>query len=156
MRPETLIDILKRGSPEYLTSIAPDLRQFACWCARDAGAATSGDLPHRVLHAAEKHAQGKLPHGILAAERRAAIGLAAGAGTVGLPRRQPAAALQLAAIRTADEDPFEAARGAAYYSALAEVFREGEAAAVVTRLRQASAFRFFIPNPFIRDGGACA
>ena len=156
MRPETLLDILGHGSPEYLAFIAPQVRRFACWCARDAGAASTGALPHRVLHAAEKSAAGELSAALLAAERRSASGLAAGAGSVGLPRRAPAAALQLAAIRAADENPFEAARAAAHYAALAVELREGEAAAIVMRLRQASALRFFIPNPFISNRRACA
>jgi hypothetical protein len=156
MRPETLLDILGQGSPEYLAFIAPQARRFACWCARDAGAASTGALPHRVLHAAEKNAAGELSPALLAAERRSAAGLATGAGTIGLPRRAPSAALHLAAIRTADDNPFEAARAAAHYAALAVELRDGEAAGILMRLRQASALRFFILNPFIRDRRACA
>jgi hypothetical protein len=152
MRPETLLQMLRHTSPEFVDYIGPDVRRFACWCARDAGAASAGALPHRVLHAAEKYAAGELPPALLAAERRSAAGLASAAGTIGLSRCQPSAALQLAAIRTADEDPFEAARAAAHLSALAAIWRDGEPAGVVVRIRQASGLRFFIPNPFIPEG----
>lgn len=148
VRPETLLDLLQRTSPAFLAHIATDIRGFACWCARDAGAASAGGVPHRVLHAAERFAAGTLPPGILAAERRAAAGVAADARDVGLSRRQPSAALQLAAITTAEENPLEAARAASHYAALAAVLREGEPAGLVVRIRQASALRFFIPNPF--------
>lgn len=150
-RAETLLDLLQGGSPDYLLFIAEDLRRFACWCARDAGAAAAGAVPHRVLHAAEKYANGMLSLSALKAEHASATGLASSAGTIGLKLRKPMAALILAAVRTADVDPFAAARGATYFSALAVVLRDGEAAAIVTRLRQVSALRFFIPNPFIRD-----
>jgi hypothetical protein len=152
MRPETLLQMLRHTSPAFLDYIGPDVRRFACWCARDAGAASTGPLPHRVLHAAEKYAAGELPPALLAAERRSAAGLASAAVTFGLGRCQPSAALQLAAIRTADEDPFEAARAVAHYSALAAIWRDGEQAGVIVRMRQASALRFFIPNPFIPAG----
>jgi hypothetical protein len=40
-RAETLQDVLQGGSQEYLALIAADLRRFACWCARDARAASA-------------------------------------------------------------------------------------------------------------------
>jgi len=156
LRAETLLEMLQHGSPEYLASIAPEARRFACWCARDAGAASAGVLPHRVLHSAEKHAAGTLPLALLKAERKSAAGLASSAVTIGLRLRKPLAALILAAVRTADDDPFAAARGAAYFAALATELREGESAALVMRMRQAATLRFFIPNPFIGDRRACS
>lgn len=157
IRPETLLDILRLGSTEYLAFIAPDLRSFACWCARDAGAASAGAVPHRVLHAAERFAAGMLPAAALAAEKRSAAGLASSAAGIGLRRRNPVAALQLAAVNTATEDPFEAARLAAHFAALAAVLRDGEPAGLVARMRQASALRFFIPNPFTKEASrGCA
>lgn len=155
-RAETLLDVLQDGSPEYLAFIAADLRRFACWCARDAGAASAGVVAHRVLHAAEKYADGMLSASALSAEHASAAGIASSAGTIGLRLRKPLAALILAAVRTADADAIQAARGATYFAALAAVLREGEGAGVVVRLRQVSALRFFIPNPFVDDRRACS
>jgi hypothetical protein len=155
-RPETLLDILQCGTPEYLERISPDIRRFACWCARDAGATSACVIAHRVLHAAERHASGNLSARLLAAERRSVDKLVAGAHGIGLRLRHPLAAHRLAAIRTADEDPFVAARAAAHYAALAVGLREGDASAIVMCMRQASALRFFIPNPFISNRRACA
>jgi len=150
-QPETLLDIVQRGSPAYLAFIAPNLRRFACWCARDAGAAEAGAIPYRVLHAAEKAADGQLPMRLLAAERHSASDIARAAGTIGLRHRHWTAAVQLAAIQTADPDALDAARGAVHYAALAAVLRNGEPAGIVRRIRLAAALRFFVANPFTRD-----
>jgi hypothetical protein len=153
MRPETLLELLQPAPADYRAFIAADLRRFACWCARDAGAAEAGAIPYRVVHAAEKAAAGQLPLRLLAAERHSASDLAAAADTIGVRHRCWTAAVQLAAIRTADADPLDAAHGAAHYAALAAVLRDGEPAGIVMRVRLAAALRFFIPNPFIRDVG---
>jgi hypothetical protein len=151
LRPETLLEMLQPAPADYRAFIASDLRRFACWCARDAGAAEAGAIPYRVLHAAEKAAAGQLPLRLLAAERHSASDLAAAAGTIGVRQRSWPAAVQLAAIVTADHDPLDAARGAAYYAALAAVLRDGEPAGIVVRMRLSSALRFFISNPFTRE-----
>lgn len=151
MRPDSLLQLIRQASPDFVNYAGPDLRRFACWCARDAAAAAAGALAHRILHAAEKYALGLLSPEMLAAERRSVQGLAAGAGTVGLRKGFPTAAIQLAAIRTADEDPFEAAKWASHYAVLAGILRDGESAGVVIRLRLSAALRFFISNPFVRE-----
>jgi DNA-binding NarL/FixJ family response regulator len=151
MRPETLLELLQPAPADYRAFIASDLRRFACWCARDAGAAEAGAIPYRVVHAAEKAAAGQLPLRLLAAERRSAVDLATAAGTLGVRQRNWTSAVALAAIVTADDDQREAARGAAHYAALAAVLRDGAPAGIVMRIRLAAALRFFIPNPFTRD-----
>jgi hypothetical protein len=148
MRPETLLALLRDSSDGYRAFVAPDLRRFACWCARDAGA-EADVIAHRVVYAAEKAAAGTLTAQSLARERQAASGAAAGAGTIGLPRRIPGAALQFAAFSTAEADPLEAARLAAHYAALSVEWRDGAPAAVAMRMRQTSALRYFVCNPFI-------
>lgn len=151
MRPNTLLELLRTTSPEYFGTLGPELRQFACWCARDAGAASRSVPVHRVLHTAERYAAGEATAALLAAERRAVSGIASMTMKHGLPRRLPGAAAELAAIRAADEDPFEAALWASHYAALAAVLKDGEHAGVTARLRQASALRFFVPNPFVPE-----
>ena len=149
-RPETLLKMLWATSPQFVHSIAPDIRRFACWCARDAGAASTGAVPHRVLHAAEKFAAGNLPAAALAAEKRSAAGLEEVADA-DAARHQPVAALQLAAIWTAHERAFEAAGAAVHYTVLAALWRDGESAAAALRIRQAAALRFFVPHPLVPE-----
>ena len=150
-RPETLLRMLSRTPPAFMVFIGPDVRRFACWCARDAGAAETGEVSHRVLHTAEKYADGKLPASVLAAEKRAAAELEKAAESVGLSRRQPSAALQLAAIWTGHEHPFTAAEAAAHYTALAALWQDGEHAEAALRMRQASALRYFVTDPSIPE-----
>lgn len=151
IRPETLLELLQPAPADYRAFIASDLRRFACWCARDAGAAEAGPIPYRVLHAAEKAAAGQLPLRLLAAERQSASDIATAAFTLGVRQRCWTAAVQLAAIVTADPDALDAASGAVHYAALAAVLRHGEPAGIVRRVRLAAALRFFIANPFTRD-----
>lgn len=58
---------------------------------------------------------------------------------------------KVTATFSAKEDSLEKVAATFHYSALATIWRDGEPAGVVVRMRQAAALRFFIPNPFIPE-----
>jgi hypothetical protein len=102
--------------------VAAKLRQFACWCAREACSGTSA-APFQTLLVAERVARGEGNATELQVICHRASGGAGGAGSVGLPMGEPIAAIQLACFHAANPDPLAAARLSSSFAAKAEQFR---------------------------------
>jgi hypothetical protein len=99
-----------------------ELRLFACWCARQAWGLAGYVINEDMVELAEQFAEG-------AADRQEMISLwekrrggATGAGVCGMPKCNPAAAVQLASFQTCRAEARDAAWSAAWYAATAAGF----------------------------------
>jgi hypothetical protein len=124
-RADWMIGFLSAHVPRDILNADPyagKLREFACWCAREAYANPSA-RPFETLLVAERAAKGEADHVDLERIRHHASGGVRGAGAVGLPIGEPVAAIQLACFHAAHPDAIDGARLSSSFAAKAEQFR---------------------------------